>query len=178
MPYQALAIDKYNFKPDDKLFIDANIWMYIYGPQKPSDSKVNIYSQALAKILAAKSLIHIDVLIVSEFINSYARSEWKINAPQVKNFKDFRRSSSFKPIALNIADSIKRVLAYCSRIESGFDMLDVNVLIDEYSQGDSDFNDQIIFELCKKNRFKLITDDGDFKGKCISVVTANNHLLS
>jgi len=57
-------------------------------------------------------------------------------------------------------------------------LLDINGLVEEYSAGDSDFNDQVISALCKRNGFKLVTDDGDFCGQDIPVVTANRHLLA
>jgi len=172
----ALAIDTYHFKPEDELFIDANVWLYFFGPQKPIDSRVATYSQALKKILSAKSKIYIDVLIVSEYMNTYARIKKNIVAPK-KKFKDFRKSPAFKPIASDIAADIKRIISLCSMIDSGFKELEINDLLNEYAFGDSDFNDQVITALCKKKRLKLVTDDADFKGKGIQVVTANKRLL-
>lgn len=49
--------------------------------------------------------------------------------------------------------------------------------MDEYEDGGSDFNDQIIRELCRSKGLKLITDDGDFKSQGIAVLTANQRLL-
>ncbi len=51
-------------------------------------------------------------------------------------------------------------------------------VIAEYAVGDSDFNDQIIATLCKRKGLKLVTDDGDFGGHGIPVVTANRKLLA
>jgi predicted nucleic acid-binding protein len=138
---------------------------------------VAVYSQALAKIFAAQSRIYIDVLIVSEFINTYARLKWKLVAPYINQFKAFRKSAEFKPVAQDVAADVKRVLKHCSRIENGFEALDINALIGEYQAGDSDFNDQIITELCKRKGLTLVTDDGYFSGQGIPVVTANKRLL-
>ena len=131
----------------------------------------------LKRIIVAKSNIHIDVLVVSEFINTYARLQWKVIASAMK-FKTFRNSPNFKPIAQGIADSVKRVMNHCSRMESGFEKLKIDTLLDAYSTGDSDFNDQVIAELCKVKGLTLITHDGDFKGQGISILTANRHLLN
>lgn len=177
MTNNALSLASYDFKPDDELFLDTNVWLMVYGPQKPGDARVAAYSQALAKILAAQSLIHIDVLIVSEFINAYARLKWKLVAPHINQFKVFRKSPKFKSVAQDIAADVKRVLKHCSRIESGFEALDIDVLINGYGAGGSDFNDQVIAELCKKKGLTLVTDDGDFGGQGIPVVTANTRLL-
>lgn len=60
MAHKAENVDKYNFESSDKLLLDANIWLFIYGPQAPDNQKVAVYSAALAKMLAAKCKIYID----------------------------------------------------------------------------------------------------------------------
>jgi predicted nucleic acid-binding protein len=177
MMHKTEEIACYDFKSSDELLLDANVWLFIYGPQKPGNTRVATYSQALAKILAAQCRIYIDVLIVSEFINAYARLKWKLVAPHINRFKAFRKSPDFKPVAQDIAADVRRVLNYCSRIENGFEALDIDGLIDEYAAGDADFNDQVIAALCKRKGLKLVTDDGDFSGHGITVMTANKRLL-
>ncbi len=173
-------IATYEFKSSEALLLDANIWLFVYGPQKPRDNKVEVYSEALARILAAETRIYIDVLIVSEFINAYARMQYNLlpRSDRPGTFKQFRRSEGFKPIARDIASDVNRVLQHCTRVESGFESLDVDALIDEYAKGDSDFNDQVLALLCTREGLKMVTDDGDFKGQSIPVVTANKRLLS
>ena len=72
---------------------------------------------------------------------------------------------------------MKRVLSHCSRLESRFDTLDAGDLMDEYAQGGADFNDQVIRNLCRSRNLTLITDDRDFNGQGISILTANRRLL-
>lgn len=177
MANNASAVDGYNFRPEDKLFVDANVWLFVYGPQRPGDARVAVYSQALAKILSARSRIYIDVLIVSEFINTYARLQWNIKGKPRTEFKRFRKSADFKPLAQDIAADVKRVLSHCERIEDGFEALDIDGLISEFADGNSDFNDQVIVTLCKARALTLITDDSDFGTHGIQVVTANRRLL-
>src|SRR2546428_337525 len=135
MPSNAQDITSYTFSDSDRLLLDANVWMFVHGPNKPGDYRVAVYSSALAKILIAKSTIHTDVLIVSEFINRYARLRHSIlrssgGAPA--DFKQFRNSADFKLVAQGIADAVRRVLKNCTRIESDFDSVDIGFLIDEY----------------------------------------------
>lgn len=177
MAIKALAVANYDFKSEDELFVDANVWFLVFGPQKPGNARVATYSHALARILAAQSRIYIDVLIVSEFINTYGRLKWNVMGKPPADFKQFRKSADFKPIARDIAADVRRVLKHCERIENGFEALDIDGLIDEYAAGDSDFNDQVIAALCKKRGLKLVTDDGDFGGHGIPIVTANKRLL-
>lgn len=177
MTHKATRVNNYNFTSKDKLFLDANIWLYLYGPQSPkAPNQVRIYSQAFKCILKAKSRIYIDVLVISEFINTYARIIWRNKAMQ-KEFKDFRKSSYFKPVAQDIAADVKRIIKHCSRVESNFTTLKIDDVIDDYAKGHSDFNDQVITELCKNKGLMLITHDGDFRGRGISVLTANRSLL-
>ena len=161
----AEEISTYDFKSSEELLLDANIWLFVYGPQQPNDPKVTAYSKALKHILAVKSRIYIDVLIVSEFINTYARIKWRLlpQSSRPGNFKQFRKSGDFKPVAQYIAADVKRVLQHCQRVESGFESLTIDTLVDEYAAGDSDFNDQILTTLCKKKGLKMVTDDADFK---------------
>ena len=177
MKYKPSGVLHYNFTLQDKLFLDANIWLYLYGPPKPRTYWRPLYSRAFNRILRAKSPIYIDVLVVSEFINAYARLKWRADAPHLAYFKDFRNSPGFKPVAQNIAARVKQIMKHCARIESGFTMLPMNDLLDDYISGDSDFNDQVITEICKNNGFTLITNDGDFKTQEIPILTANQSLL-
>lgn len=180
MAQNAEEISQYAFKADDELLLDANVWFFLYGPHRPGDLRAAAYSGALARILAAKSRIYVDVLIISEFINRYARLRYNIlqNRPGVpKDFKRFRSTPAFKSIAIDIAADTKKILAICARIDNGFATLDAKALVDEYSRGDSDFNDLVLVDLCKSKGLKLVTDDGDFKNKGVTVLTANKRLL-
>lgn len=182
MAINAEEISKYGFKAGEELLLDANVWFFLYGPHRPGDPKAAIYSAALKGILAAKSRIYIDVLIVSEFINRYARLKHQLllqSGIRVSpNFKWFRQSSSYKEIAKNIAADVKKILVTCVCIDSGFGGLNVDSLVSNFGRGDSDFNDLILAELCRSKGLKLVTDDGDFKGKNIPILTAKKRLLS
>ena len=177
MVSKAMLVENYTFTSKDKLFLDANIWLYLHGPQQPRAANyVTTYSDAYKRMLNAQCQIYIDVLIVSEFVNRYARLEHKF-AKSGQNFKAFRNSPDFKMHAQSIADDVRRILEHCSRIESGFDKMSMDALLDDYAAGSSDFNDQVIAALCKRKELTLVTHDGDFKAPGISVLTANRNLL-
>ena len=173
MAHKAVEVRHYNFTSQDKLFLDANIWLYLYGPQNPKAYWVAIYSTVFNRILKAKSQIYIDVLVVSEFINTYARQKKELVASHIKSFKAFRNSPHFKPVAQDIAADAKRVMSHCSQIDSGFATLAIDDLLTEYAAGDFDFNDQVITEICKSNGLTLITNDRDFRSQEIPILTAN-----
>ena len=180
MNYKAVEVCNYRFTDSDQLFFDTNIWFYIFGPQEPKYQRnrwMRIYSGAFKHILKAKSDIYIDILVVSEFINRYARLKYDVDAPPNVKFKDFRNSSDFKPVAKGIAADVKRVLKHCKRVESGFKALDMDDLLNDHAAGNFDFNDQVITEICKNNGFTLVTNDSDFKTQRIPILTANQSLL-
>ena len=124
-----------------------------------------------------KVIIYIDVLAISEFINTYAKLKYG-PFKRSMSFKVFRNSQHFKPVAQDISVKVKQILKNCLRIESEFETLEIGDLLKDYAIGGRDFNDQVITELCKSNGFMLITDDRDFKTQEIPILTANRSLLS
>jgi predicted nucleic acid-binding protein len=180
MPTDSLSIDTCTFNSDDELFIDTNVWLYLYAPQAPGDWKARVYSRALAKILSAKSRIFIDALILSEFINRYTRLAFNLTkrTGAVIEYKDYRNSAEFKPVAREIEATVRRIMKHCQPTDSGFSSCDLDGLLAEFGRGNSDFNDQVMVELCKANGWKLLTHDGDFKDCGLTVLTANKRLLA
>ena len=169
---------QYDFTSEDRLFFDANVWLYLYLHQG-SDGGYweNLYSDVFDHILGAGSQIYIDVLVVSEFINAFARQVWKASGLFPKDFKKFRNTPEFEPVAQNIAAAVEKMMQYSSRVESRFPTLDMNKLLRDYATGSLDFNDQVIVEICRRNRFTLVTNDGDFRNQDIPILTANRRLL-
>jgi predicted nucleic acid-binding protein len=165
------------FHPEDTLFLDTNVWLSVFGPSKPGDKRSASYSEAFARLLSAGSRVFIDILVVSEFVNTYARLKWKVEGKHVADFKDFRRSPAFQPIARDIAADLKRVLIHCSWTEHAFDAVDLLAMVEEYAGGDSDINDLAIVRICRNQRFTLITHDADFAGQNVPILTANPRLL-
>jgi predicted nucleic acid-binding protein len=181
MMSRATDISKYSFSEQDNLFFDTNIWMLLYGPQgNPNDPFTQTYSQALARAMQAKCQIWVDVLIISEFINRFARIEYDIQYPnkaQRPSFKQFRNNPVFHPIAQAIVGAVRNIFKFTMQIESGFTTLDINTLLTEFELIPSDFNDQILIRLCSANNLHLVTHDSDFKGKGVNILTANPRIL-
>ena len=170
-------IQEHVFQSRERLFLDANVWLFVYGPVVRRSPRSSTYSGALASIRDAGCPIFLDVLVVSEFINAFARLEHKRSASGNVAFKEFRKTPDFKPIATDIAQNAKRIVKQCQRCETGFTAADVDALMGEFELGDSDFNDQMIAEICRTNELQLVTDDGDFKSVGLSILTANRALL-
>ncbi|THJ19025.1 MAG: PIN domain-containing protein [Nitrospira sp. CG24B] len=180
MPGKIHRISTYHFRNTDHLLFDTNIWLFLYGSQHgPSDPRVRVYSAALKSVLAAQSRILIDVLILSELMNAMARFAFNRlpNQPQPRDFKAYRKSTAFKPIAKSITDVCRRILSQAIRTNSDFPSLHIETVLSDYEVGKADFNDQMLAELCKSNGLILVTDDGDFKGMDLTILTENKRLL-
>jgi len=174
-------VDQYQYSGKESLLFDANVWLFIFGPQySPRDPKVTGYSVGLKKILAAKASVFIDVLILSEFINAWARFTYNTIPTHQKpaTFKAFRESPSFQTVAQQIASVTRKILGLCTRTESGFDTLNMHSLLTDYETGKRDFNDQVLEDLCSRRGFNLVTDDADFEGANLTLFTANPKLLN
>ncbi len=171
-------IKAHSFSETDKYFLDANIWLYVYGPIAFRNKKSATYSKALFELRNVGCLIFIDVLIVSEFINTYARFEHKQSQRREINFKEFRKTSTFSEISKDITNNTKRIIKQCQRCNLNFVDIDIEGLLSKFEKGDSDFNDQVFSEICKINGYILITDDADFDCEDLNILTANQRLLN
>ena len=138
------------------------------------------YTLVLQRIRSAGGQILLDGLVLSEFINAYARFVYnKLPAEsRPADFKTFRNSAAFKPIAGKIARQARKIIHKCQRTETGFETVDLETILTEYAAGGADFNDMMLAELCKAKGLKLVTHDSDFKGEDLTIITANRRLLS
>ena len=171
-------IRSYTFAKGDQVFLDANIWLFIDGPVwHHPDRRSKIYSAAFKKMRETGTTIYIDVLVLSEFINRYARLLYGQQAAKPPKFKDWRKTSDFKTAAQEIGTQAKKVASKCRHIDSGFELADIEAILKDFSTGNSDFNDQVIAELCKRENLALITNDADFRATGLRILTANRRLL-
>jgi len=173
----AADINRYVFSASDRLMFDTNIWLLIYGPQSPTDRRVALYSAALRRILEAKSRIYINLVVISEFINAYARKKQRLIGFE-GNFKEFRASMDFRAVAQDIVADAKNLTKQCAWTARDLELSVVEGLLDTYRLGQSDFNDQIIAANCEQQGLTLITDDSDFKDYNIAIITGNRKLLT
>jgi predicted nucleic acid-binding protein len=172
MPNRYRDLAAYHFTSTDRLAIDTNVWLYLFPPdEKLNKTSANIqkYVQSFQRIVKAKAKILIDAGTLSEYINRYARLEYNVHnqtAPQEKrypDFKKFRQSSYYKPIAEKIAYIAGKILARCECIDTPFSQYGITKVLDDYSKAKCDFNDSLLLEICKACQCNLITNDSDFR---------------
>jgi len=169
-----IDVKSYVFSEQDKLLLDTNIWLHIYASKSNSNEITKTYQYAFAKMLAAKSLLFVDIIILSEFVSNYARLR---NPKPPKKFKLFRNSEDFQLVAKEIANSTHEILKYCQDSFNAITLKEVRPLLDNFANSGVDFNDQMLVEICNKNQITLVTDDSDFKNANCRIITANQQML-
>lgn len=171
------------FAKTDRVFFDTNIWLRINNPFAPErGEKVRVYSNAYREIINLDLKIHIDIVVLSEYINRLSRMRfdiWKGENPDLgeMEFKEYRGTDDFTEAAETIKLSVNEILMDCKPINTNFSSFNLTRLMDDFGNGKKDFNDLLIVEDCTKNNLVLVTDDIDFHGMPISILTYNQKLL-
>lgn len=178
MKNKAIDARKHAFTNADSILFDANILLYLYGPVvDPSKWEVQAYSKIFADVLNGGAQLFLDVLVVSEFINRFARLEMKRLQPGQVEFKVFRNSTDFISVAKTIEAQVTQIFTICKPIDHFYSEWNHTNVLSNFGLGNFDYNDQLIAENCRKHQLVLLTDDKDFIEGGITVLTANNKLL-
>ena len=176
MTSQRYGIATYPFDASVTYFIDTNVWFLVYGPASPTDRRVPLYSDAVKRLRSSGAAVLIDAVVVSEFVNAWTR--FGFHRRGGRDFKVYRESDAFKPVAQEIAIALRSILKFATRIQTPFANLDLNPVLDDFERGGADFNDLLIVETCQSRSCILITDDRDMKTAPVPIVTANALILT
>ena len=167
VPFMATCkISKYTVGPTEEFFFDTNIWMFIFAPIAGSQpNKQKIYSAFFREIISRGATIWINSQVVAEYINKCLHIEfdqWKDRTQNYgADFKlNFRPTPDYLSALKDAKSNISAILQKSVKQSDSFSSIDVNSIIE--SMGSSlDYGDAIIVDLCKRNKYKLVTDDGD-----------------
>ena len=119
------------------------------------------------------------MLILSEFINLYVKNvAMRKYGVEHKKLKQFRNSANFKDIAQEVVLIVNKILNIAKRIPTEFESIELDIVLDNYSNKNLGFNDQMLEKICTVNNLKLVTHDTDFKQSKCTILTANNKLLT
>lgn len=159
-------ISQYTVGPNEEFFFDTNVWMFIMAPLAASkQNKQTSYSGLLREIVSRGATIWINSQVVAEYINKCLRMEfdqWKDRTQSYgAEFKrDFRPTPEYLSALNNAKSQISAILQRSERHPDDFHNIDIDAIV--ASMGSScDYGDAIIIDLCKRKKFKLVTDDGD-----------------
>lgn len=179
MKNKAYTLSLYPFSTDEQIVVDANIWLYLFPPPgNPQASFAKSYSHHFTRMIKAGAKPVLDPMVMSEYLNRYCRIEWHGRYETIhSDFKKFRQSADFNAVGTSAAAFAKKILSMSSRHTAPSNEIDIQQALDDFSTGAVDFNDAVLADICKKQGFKLMTNDADFQSGGIEVLTTNPKLL-
>lgn len=181
MTSKIIDASRYGFSKEDRVLVDANIWLYLFGPKPPDSAPARSYSAVLKVLQTAGAQLFLDVLVLSEFVNRYVRDQHRVlavpGATISGDFKTFRDSADFIPVAEAVHRSVMLIGKFARPVDHMFTKVDLPALLGEFAKGSKDFNDDLIAEACKLHGFALLSNDADVVQAGITLFTTNPRLL-
>ena len=178
---------KVTYDASNPILFDANVWLSLYAPPSGgNDPWAAVYSTVLKRIVECNVPVLIDTTVLGEYINRYCRIEFQAyedyaHPNSKRSFKEFRMQdfATYRPIATDAASRVKEMfeIPCIKRINGDFAAMDMLAMLNEFAQGNSDWNDQLIVDICQRNACSLLTNDADFENASINILTCNSKLL-
>lgn len=167
------------------IFLDTNIWLYLFCPLGDSrEFVVRKYSRAFNHLIRSKNKMYTDITVLSEFINRFERLAFHIykeNNKKGNKFdfkKDYKKTDDFADTRLLIKSTVKdKILRWISVVNHQYEKKDIEELIDHLEAKSIDFNDSHIEMLCKERKLILLTHDGDYANSSIDIISCNPKLV-
>ena len=183
-----IDISTYEPTSEDKIFIDNNIWMYLFFPYNSGNENSDLYGTFFGKLLKSKCRIYTSSIILSEFFNSYAKSHFVAKQSNEKSqkipydkrvYKNYKRDFRNTPEFIEISKAIRNILfdeilSYSLKVDDMFSSINMNTILS--SDDCFDFNDKYIVALCEYHDFKILTNDKDFLNFKTNVKIITKHI--
>ena len=184
-------IRKYSLSAEDRIFFDANIWIYLWSPPHSPDADlsnaIGEYSRVYTEIVNQGIKILTSWLVLSEFVNTLARKSFQSHLKlypgsfKVNEFKRYRDSKDFLPDCKAIASFVKKILNKSNFISHSSDSMCYDNILQWY-ENQADFNDAVYVEDSIVTHYKIVTHDEDFKRAWSvagpTILTANQKMLT
>jgi hypothetical protein len=165
-----------------RVLFDANIWILINGFGADSAKhRANLYSATYKTLLAGENRIVTNDYVLGEVFNRCAKLEYAIHKqtdPTIPPMKVYRQTAAFAPALESVRDTCLNILD-----ESEF----VSVCGDHYKIGEvvsgccsqcADFTDLVLIGFCRQENLYVMTDDADYSGSGIGIITANKKMTA
>jgi predicted nucleic acid-binding protein len=167
-----------------RILFDTNIWILIFDFDARSvPHKMEAYSDAYGKLLKSGNTIIINDYILGEFCNRCTRIQYETdkrnsnNPAAFPNYKEYRGSDEFRGTMEAVRDTCLNIVDDHEFVGVADAHYDISTVIETFCDGGLDFSDIILTEFCKRENLYLMTDDRDFGGRGLRVITANRRLL-
>lgn len=163
----AIQIDakSYNFTERDDIFIDTNVWLYIFYPGADGDHG---YNDIFQKIIDSGANLYITEQVLSEYVNRVVRGEFQRyleeqraqgRCGRIDYKRNFRPTSEYLNAYQLALDSVSEDILSIAKLVS-ISHEDVSKWCTGYEM--LDFNDNVYFHLSLENNFFILTHDKDF----------------
>lgn len=165
-----INIETYKISYTDQFFFDTNVWLLLFGNLANYQKKdQREYSKFFKETLQREIPVYISSMILSEFANVLLRidfKQWKTknNFTEKKDFKrDFGITQEYKNSVQNTKDLLQSILELPNihLISDYFNGINKENILNDFDI--VDFNDAYIVELIRNNKYKIVTNDKDFK---------------
>jgi predicted nucleic acid-binding protein len=135
----------------------------------------------LKRAHAAGSSLHIDIVVLGEFVNRCLRLEHRMLRSYDAvdwDYKVYRASPEYAASVVQVSRNALSILSYCRPIESGFSRCNLTALLGRFGAGQSDLSDEFIVATCQREGYTLVTDDADFVHSDLKILTRNARYFS
>lgn len=164
-----------------RILFDTNVWMLIYGlGANVAQPKMKAYSAAYSNLLKSTNKIVVNDYVLGEFCNRCVRYEYDVRQRQdrtLPRFKEYRSSAHFRDVMESIRDTCLHILDDSEYVRVGNTDCDARKAVQDFCNGELDFSDLILVEYCLLEKLYLMTDDADFVGCGVNLITHNAKLL-
>lgn len=157
------------------IFIDANVLLYLYFATPSMKDWPVKYSSIFSALVANGNQLVLDYNVLSEVVNR----ELKVNHQHyvVTNgncpYKMWRDSKDGKNAELRTYSLIKSLFSIFLVEGKVYEIADIHPMLTPSSL---DFTDKAIVNLCQAKGYVLLTNDKDFSGVDLDILSANRSI--
>lgn len=157
------------------IFFDAQILLYLYFATPGMKDWPIKYSAIFSALVASGNRFFVDYNVLSEVINRELRLSYEpfraVN--RESTYKQWRDSADGKNAEIRTYSLIKSLLSYFSIDGKVYEFEDVHSML---SPSNLDFTDKAIINLCQAKGYVLLTNDKDFSGADLEILSENRSL--
>ena len=158
-------IKEHKFRADEHLLLDANVWLYTYGPSVTrSGDRDHIYNDAMTKMIDNNCKLYMILPILSEYVHVYLDKQLELNGVDRGDLKAFRKTDDYTKILSLIEADVNEILGLVKCCNSMFENGTACAFLDRFLQCALDFNDVIIEDFCISNpKIILVTKPAEVR---------------
>jgi predicted nucleic acid-binding protein len=168
-----------------RILFDTNVWIFIFDFNAVSvPFKMKAYSGAYKSLLQSDNSIVVNDYIIGEFCNRCTRILYESDKAasadpnSFPSYKRYRQTERFRSAMESVRDTCLNIIDDHEFVNTCGAHYEVRDVLATFCDGRLDFSDLVIIDFCRTEDLYLMTDDADFRGRGLKLITANKHLLA